>query len=356
LHGALRIEELAEWQAQTPGFGADVRSVHLDMADIGAMDTAGAWFVADLRKTLENRQIDVTISGMSPRYSELIETVTAHLPSETPPPTARWTPLVMLTTLGAHVSAGVLIVVELFNFLGLVLLRIAGLMVRPWRIRFTALVHHMQEIGVKAVPIVSLMSFLIGVVIAYQGATQLRQFGAEVFVVDLIAISVLRELGVLLTAIIVAGRSGSAFTAAIGAMKMREEIDALQTLSLDPIEVVVAPRVIALVLVLPILAFISAIMGLVGGALMAWAELGISPGVFQARLVDAVHPNHFLVGMVKAPFFAAIIGIIGCFEGMKVKGDTESLGRLTSRSVVFAIFTVILVDALFSIFFALIDI
>ena len=139
-------------------------------------------------------------------------------------------------------------------------------------------------------------------------------------------------------------------------MKMREEIDALQTLSLDPIEVVVVPRVIALVLMLPILSLVSNIMGLTGGALMAWAELGVSPRMFQARVVDMIHPNHFLVGMSKAPFFAIIIGIIGCFEGMKVKGDTESLGRLTSRSVVFAIFMVIVVDAFFSIFFAVINI
>ncbi|MEO0361199.1 MAG: ABC transporter permease, partial [Pseudomonadota bacterium] len=245
---------------------------------------------------------------------------------------------------------------EFVAFFGLVLDRLARLVVHPRRIRLTALVHHMEEVGLKAVPVVALMSFLIGVVIAFQGATQLRQFGAEVFVVDLIAISVLRELGVLLTAIIVAGRSGSAFTASIGAMKMREEIDALRTLSLDPIEVVVAPRVVALILVLPILGFIADVAGLVGGALMAWAELGVSPGMFQARMLEAVSANHFLVGLLKAPFFAAVIGVIGCFEGMQVKGDTESLGRLTSRSVVFAIFATIAIDALFSIFFALVDI
>ncbi len=214
----------------------------------------------------------------------------------------------------------------------------------------------MQEIGLNAIPIVSLMAFLIGVVMAFQGAVQLRQFGAEVFVVDLIAISVLRELGILLTAIIVAGRSGAAFTAAIGSMKMREEIDAMQTLGLDPIEVLVLPRVLALVIVLPILGFVADVMGLLGGAVMSWIELGVSPGMFQTRLYDSVDVWHYAVGLIKAPFFAGIIGIVGCYEGMKVGGDAESLGRLTSTSVVLSIFLVIVADAMFSIFFAVVGV
>jgi phospholipid/cholesterol/gamma-HCH transport system permease protein len=199
------------------------------------------------------------------------------------------------------------------------------------------------------------MAFLIGVVLAFQGAAQLRQFGAEVFVVDPIPISVLRELGILLTAIIVAGRSASAYTAAIGSMKMREEIDAMRTLGLDPIAVLVVPRVLALVLTLPVLGFLADIAGLVGGSAMSWIELGVSPGVFQARLLS-IDPWHFAVGLIKAPFFALIIGLIGCYEGLKVEGNAESLGQLTSRSVVLAIFAVIVVDALFSIFFAVVDV
>ena len=199
------------------------------------------------------------------------------------------------------------------------------------------------------------MGFLIGVVIAYQGADQLRQFGAEVFVVDLIAISVMRELGVLLTAIIVAGRSASSFTAAIGSMKMREEVDAIRTLGLDPVEVLVLPRVLGLLLMLPVLTFIADLAGLLGGAVMSWATLGISPGVFRTRLFDT-DVSHFLVGMSKAPFFAVIIGVIGCFQGLQVEGNTESLGRLTSRAVVQAIFTVIVADAAFSIIYAAVGI
>jgi phospholipid/cholesterol/gamma-HCH transport system permease protein len=220
----------------------------------------------------------------------------------------------------------------------------------------TSVVHHCQEIGVSAVPIVALMAFLIGVVLAFQGSAQLRQFGAEVFVVDLIAISILRELGILLTAIIVAGRSGSAFTAAIGSMKMREEIDAMRTLGLDPVTILVVPRVLALMLMLPALGFIADISGLIGGALMSWIELGVSPAVFQTRLASNTDVWHFSVGMIKAPFFALIIGIIGCYQGMKVGGNAESLGRLTSASVVLSIFMVIVIDAMFSIFFAVVGV
>jgi phospholipid/cholesterol/gamma-HCH transport system permease protein len=240
----------------------------------------------------------------------------------------------------------------LVGFLGQVVATIMGLVVRPSRIRWTAIVHHMQQVGLNAVPIVSLMAFLIGVVLAFQGAAQLRQFGAEVFVVDLIAISILRELGILLTAIIVAGRSGSAFTAAIGSMKMREEIDAMRTLGLDPVEVLVVPRVVALIIMLPVLGVIANLAGLVGGAMMSWIELGVSPGVFQSRLASNTGVWHLGVGMLKAPFFALIIGIVGCFEGMQVKGNAESLGHLTSTSVVLSIFLVITADAMFSIFFA----
>jgi phospholipid/cholesterol/gamma-HCH transport system permease protein len=245
---------------------------------------------------------------------------------------------------------------ELVSFLGQVIATLAGIVVHPRRLRLMSLVHHCQEIGVNAVPIVALMAFLIGVVLAFQGSVQLRQFGAEVFVVDLIAISMLRELGILLTAIIVAGRSGSAFTAAIGSMKMREEIDAMRTIGLDPVTILVVPRVLALMLMLPALGFIADIAGLVGGAVMSWIELGVSPAVFQSRLVSNTYVWHFAVGMIKAPFFALIIGIIGCYKGMKVGGDAESLGRLTSTSVVLSIFMVIVMDAMFSIFFAIVGV
>ena len=222
------------------------------------------------------------------------------------------------------------------------------------RPRWTPLIYHLEAIGFNAVPIVSLISFLIGVVLAYQGATQLRQFGAEIFTVELVAISVLREIGILLTAIIVAGRSGSAFTAQIGSMKLNEEIDAMRTLALDPMEVLVLPRVLALIIALPMLGFIADIMGLFGGALMCWVVLDITPGLYLQRLNEWVPLAHFWVGLIKAPFFALMIGLIGCFEGLQVEGSAESVGRLTTKSVVEAIFMVIVVDAIFSIYFAVI--
>lgn len=326
----------------------------IQLADVSALDTAGAWFVIDLAERLKTHGASVAVTGATDRQSDLIQAVTEALPTEAAPGRAGGSLTKRLEDLGRAVKAGYHEGLDLLGFLGLVIARMAGLAIRPWRLRFISLVHHMEEIGFNAVPIVALMAFLIGVVLAFQGAAQLRQFGAEVFVVDLIAISVLRELGVLLTAIIVAGRSGSAFTASIGAMKMREEIDALQTLGLDPVEVLVAPRVLALILMLPVLSFIADISGLVGGALMSWMELGVSPGVFQARMIDAVDANHFLIGMVKAPFFAVLIGVIGCHQGMQVEGNSESLGRLTSKSVVLSIFGVIVIDAAFSIFFSLV--
>jgi phospholipid/cholesterol/gamma-HCH transport system permease protein len=220
----------------------------------------------------------------------------------------------------------------------------------PTRLRLTSVVFHMQEAGLNAVPIAALMAFLIGVVLAYMGAVQLRQFGAEIFVVDLIAIAVLRELGILLTAIIVAGRSASAFTASIGSMKMREEIDAMRTIGIDPIETLVLPRIAALIVSLPILVFIGDLTCLFGGALMSMLYLDIGMEVYLQRLHDAINMRHFLVGLVKAPFIALIIGLVGCLEGMSVKGSAESLGAHVTTSVVKAIFLVIVFDALFAIY------
>jgi phospholipid/cholesterol/gamma-HCH transport system permease protein len=257
-----------------------------------------------------------------------------------------------LDCLGRAVVGGVAFLLGLTGNLGLFLARLARSVLHPRQFRLTSLVHHCQEVGVKAVPIVAVMAFLIGVVLAFQGAAQLRQFGAEIFVVDLIAISILRELGILLTAIIVAGRTASAYTAAIGSMKMREELDAMRTLGLDPADVLFVPRILALLLMLPILGLVASVAGLLGGALMAWIELGISPAMFQTRLVEGTDASHVLVGMIKAPVFALIIGVVGCHAGMRVERDTESLGRMTSNAVVTAIFAVILTDAVFSIFFA----
>ena len=331
-------------------------NTEIDISGLTRIDTAGAWLLVDLQQQASADGISVVLTGASEAQAQLIDVVRQSLaPTGTAQPKAK-TLVDQIELLGRMVVRGLRKAAELISFLGQVVGTMAGIVIRPRQLRLTSLVHHCQEVGLNAVPIVALMAFLIGVVLAFQGAAQLRQFGAEVFVVDLIAISVLRELGILLTAIIVAGRSGSAFTAAIGSMKMREEVDAMRTIGLDPVTILVVPRVLALMIMLPALGFIADISGLVGGAVMSWIELGVSPAVFQSRLVSNTDVWHFGVGMIKAPFFALIIGIIGCFEGLKVGGDAESLGRLTSTSVVLSIFMVIVVDAMFSIFFAIVGV
>jgi phospholipid/cholesterol/gamma-HCH transport system permease protein len=350
LSGSLLIDSVATLERRAQGASA------IDIAQVGHMDTAGAWYIVDMQTRLSSAGADVPIYGANETQQQLIALVRRNMP---PDDAALAKPLTLVDRVevfGRKTAASARIAVELTSFLGQVIASLGAMVIHPRRLRLTSLVHHMQEVGWNAIPIVALMSFLIGVVLAFQGSVQLRQFGAEVFVVDLIAISVLRELGILLTSIIVAGRSGSAYTAAIGSMKMREEVDAMRTLGLDPIDILVVPRVLALMLMLPVLGLISDISGLLGGAMMSWIELGVSPAVFQARLVSNTDVWHFLVGMIKAPFFAMIIGIIGCYEGLKVGGNAESLGRLTSTSVVLSIFMVIVADAMFSVVFALIGI
>lgn len=328
----------------------------IDIKGLTRIDTAGAWVLVDLQRRASLNGHELAIEGAGDAQAQLIDVVRQNMPpQDTKVPQAKTLPD-RLAAFGELVVTSLGKAVDLIAFLGQVVATIATIIRHPSRLRLTSLVHHCQQVGFDAVPIVALMAFLIGVVLAFQGAAQLRQFGAEVFVVDLIAISVLRELGILLTAIIVAGRSGSAFTAAIGTMKMREEIDAMRTIGLDPVTILVVPRVLALIIMLPALGFIADISGLVGGAVMSWIELGVSPAVFQSRLVSNTDVWHFSVGMIKAPFFALIIGIVGCYEGMMVGGDAESLGRRTSISVVLSIFLVIVMDAMFSIFFAVVGV
>ena len=324
----------------------------IDLQDVTRVDTAGGWLLCTLERQFaqDGRQLRIVNAG--PDVQSIIDSVRNAMPDAVPQPMADRSIRARLDALGRSVSTGVGFFLELTGYLGIIVHRLLRTLRHPREFRLTALVAHCEDVGFRAVPIVALMAFLIGVVLAYQGSAQLRQFGAEVFVVDLIAISILRELGILLTAIIVAGRTASAFTAAIGSMKMREEIDAMRTLGLDPPTVLFLPRVLALLLMLPILGLIANLMGLLGGALMAWIDLGISPMMFQTRLLEGTDISHLFVGMIKAPVFAVIIGVVGCHAGMRVGGNAESLGRMTSNAVVTAIFAVIVADALFSIFFA----
>lgn len=331
-------------------------AVIIDLSKVEALDTAGAWTIYRTAKHLEENGIAVDVVGANEDHIALISAVRAA-ETEVPPDEPTGNSFVNMV---AHVGQATIEIAketaDLIGFFGQTLVAAANVIAHPRRLRTTSLFYHMEQVGLNAIPIVGLMSFLIGIVLAFQGASQLQRFGAEVFVVNLVAISVLREIGVLMTAIIVAGRSGSAFTAQIGSMKVNEEVDAMQTLGLDPMEVLVLPRLFALALTLPLLAFFADIMGLVGGALMAWIALDISPATFIERLRDAIGLWSFSVGILKAPFFAFLIAMIGCYEGFQVTGSATSVGHRTTRAVVEAIFLVIVVDAAFSIFFQVIGI
>ncbi|MFD1344123.1 ABC transporter permease [Litorisediminicola beolgyonensis] len=351
LTGRLTLARLPALQAALAGLEGQA-PLRLDLGGIDRLDTAGAWALLRLKERMDGEGAALEFTGADPQTQALLDTVAAAMPHPDTEPAPPRTLQDRVASVGrAMVSAGHF-ATELSSMLGLVIARFARTLRNPGQFRFTALVHHAEAVGWQAVPIVALMAFLIGVVLAFQGATQLRQFGAEVFVVDLIAISILRELGILLTSIIVAGRTASAFTAAIGSMKMREEIDAMRTLGLDPGLMLFLPRVLALVLTLPILGLVANLSGLIGGGLMSWLELGISPQMFLTRLAEGEHLEQVLIGLSKAPVFAVIIGVVGCHAGMQVKGNAESLGRRTSASVVTAIFAVIVADALFSIFYS----
>lgn len=332
------------------------KSLTLDLSALEALDTAGAWLLHRTVTALRVSGTDVDITGEQPVHRGLIDEVArSYKPCEIAP-RPRNHILEIVENVGETTVAIARGMVSGLSFLGN-LTAVAGQVgAVPRRFRLTSMVFHVEDVGLNALPIVGLVSFLIGVVLAYQGAVQLRQLGAEVFVVDLIAVAVLRELGVLLTAIMIAGRSGSAFTAQLGTMKVNEEVDALRSLGLDPLEVLVLPRCIALVISLPLLTFFADLMGLLGGGLMAWIELDIGPAVFLERLRDAVSPSSFWVGIVKAPVFAVIIAVIGCYEGLQVRGSAEAVGRHTTRAVVESVFVVIVADALFSVFFDLIGV
>jgi len=329
-------------------------AVRIDLSAVERLDTAGAWLVLRTCRELERHGAHPTVEHLPTAFAPLFEHVMKSEPSEHAP-----APPGLAERLG-HVleivgRAAVEFAVtgrELLGFVGQVTTTLLAELRRPGRVRFTALIAQMQQTGTTALPIIGLLSFLVGVVLAYQGADQLRRFGAEIFAVNLLGIGILRELGVLLTAIIVAGRSGSAFTAELGAMQVNEEIDALRTIGLDPVEVLVLPRLFGLILALPLLAFYADVMALLGGAMMSWAILGISPPLFLRQLHEAIDGWTLALGLVKAPFFAATIALVGCHAGLRVQRSAASVGRLTTFSVVQSIFLVIILDAAFSILYA----
>jgi len=330
--------------------------VRIDCGPLEALDTVGAWLILRLKAALARRGAEVSLDNLAARFAPLLDQVEKYHPD--PAKQRRHLPglIDLLATLGAWAVAHVRDAGAGFGFLGEVTLAACRVIAHPRRLRPIAFLSQMQHTGPAALPIVGLLSFLVGVVFAYQGAVQLRQFGAEIFTVNLLGVAFVRELGVLLSAIIIAGRSGSAFTAEIGTMQVNEEIDAMITIGLDPVEVLVLPRVFGLMLTLPLLVFYADALGLLGGFLMTYVTLGITLPNFLDQLRGAITSWTLWVGVIKAPFFAAIIAMVGCYEGFNVSGSAESVGRLTTQSVVESIFLVIVADAAFSVLFSILRI
>ena len=327
-------------------------AVKVDLAGIRELDTLGTWLLEKMSRRVTSAGHRADITGVADNYAGLIDEV-RQVNRRTPAPAPARNPVVAkLGDIGRATIDAREDVAAFLQMLGALCIAILGILRRPRSLRLTSFTYQLYRVGWQAIPIVVLITFLIGAIIAQQGIFHFRKFGADSYVVDMVGILVLRELGVLIVAIMVAGRSGSAYTAELGSMKMREEIDALSTMGLDPIEVLMLPRILALVCALPILSFIGSMAALYGGGLVAWFYGGMGPAIFIARLHDAVSVTHFEVGIIKAPFMALVIGIVACSEGLRVKGSAELLGKQTTTSVVKSIFLVIVLDGLFAVFFA----
>lgn len=354
-----------DWTLNTAGqalrlvHGKQLDGARLDASAVSALDTSGAQLLLNLLpEGIDSRQINQYVEGLAPRFMTLLVFLfeATHRPEEELESPGAMTALAdQFADLGKRAKHALNEITSLAGFLGLVLERLLWTLPRPSKWRLTAWVFHIQRTGLDAVPIVGLLSFLVGGVIAFLGARVLSQFGAQVFAVEMVSYAFLREFGVLLAAILVAGRSGSAFTAQIGSMKGREEVDALRTIGVDPVVVLILPRLLALLVSLPLLAFLANLAGLAGGVLATWAFMDISPTLFYTRMVEYTPVSFLWLGLVKAPVFALIIAVIGCREGLKVAGSAESVGRHTTSSVVQSIFWVIVANALFAILFMELD-
>ncbi|UJJ32502.1 ABC transporter permease [Halopseudomonas maritima] len=324
----------------------------VDLSALNTLDTAGGQLLADLLGPDQLQHLLKQDQQLPDERRALLQRLADIQPEPDPQPATHINPaLVLLERIGAKMLLLAGDLRALLGFIGLTLSSLLANLLRPGRWRLTAIAAQIEQTGINAIPIVALLTFMVGAVIAFLGATVLRTFGAEIFTVDLVAFSFLREFGVLLTAILMAGRTASAFTAQIGSMKANEEIDAIRALGLNPLELLVLPRVIALLITLPALTFIAMLCGLLGGAMVCAFSLHVSPTMFISMLQENVDVQHFLLGLAKAPVFAFLIAVIGCMEGFKVSGSAESVGEHTTSSVVQCIFVVILVDALAALFY-----
>jgi phospholipid/cholesterol/gamma-HCH transport system permease protein len=329
----------------------DVTEVAIDMGRVERLDTFGAWLLERLVRAFSARGCATDVAGLKTDYRALVDEVHG-VKLEQPAARRANRFAAALAAIGCStISVGHLFA-AFVNMLGAIFIALVRVAAHPRRFRFTSMVHQLDNVGWRGVPIILLITFLVGCIIAQQGIFHFSKFGADIYVVDMVGILVLRELGVLIVTIMVAGRSGSAYTAELGSMKMREEIDALNTMGFDPVEVLILPRILALVIGVPILTFIGSLAALYGGGLVCWLYGGIDPDIFLQRLKEAISIEHFEVGIIKAPFMALVIGVVACMEGFNVKGSAESLGLQTTASVVESIFLVIVLDGLFAIFFA----
>ena len=321
----------------------------IDLTDLGRIDTAGAFLIDRLVRA--SGEAAPRLVGTHAAAESLIAQVHAVSDPVEPPKRPPHGLVDLLERIGRGFVDLVREIVATLAFLGETVFTILRLSLQPWRLRWTSIVSVMEEAGMNAMPIVAFLSFFVGMVVAFIGATTLRDFDLEIYTIELIGYSMLREFGVVLTGIVLAGRTNSSFTAQIGTMKMRQEIDAMQTLGLKPMEVLVAPRVIAMVLMTPLLAFVATMAGIAGGVIVGWMSLDINPGLFVERLRASVPIDQFWIGMSKAPFFGLVVALIACRQGLLTGGSVQSLGHRTTTSVVQAIFAIIVLDALFAIFY-----
>ena len=327
-----------------------------DGSRIQALDTAGAWVLQKLLHRLRDEGSVVTLRGLNAPHARLMDAVDSQLAEQVAHPTPAAGPrTTVLERTGRSAAAAMRQTVALLAFVGETAVALVRCVAHPARLRWRPILFNIRTAGFDALPIVGLLSFLLGVVVAYQGADQLRQYGANIFVADLVGVSMLREFAPLITAIIVAGRSGSAYAAQIGTMAVTEEIDAMRTLGIDPQQMLVLPKLIAMLVALPLLTVFADVLGVLGGMIMARQQLGVGFVEFLDRFVKAVVTSTVLTGIGKAPVFAAIITVIGCHQGFCTKGGADSVGRQTTRSVVQSIFFVIVADAAFSIVFSALD-
>lgn len=329
----------------------EIKATKFDVAGISEMDTAGAWLLLrTIRKLEKDGRLPVTLQGQRPEHEALLNVIKPIALMAAP--SAPSPHLNILEQIGLKAWPHAQQAIGMLAFLGETSIAIFRSVAQPSRIRWKPILYNLQNSGFNALPIVGLLAFLLGVVISYQGAGQLLRYGANIFIVDLVGLSMLRELAPLMTAIIVAGRSGSAFAAQIGTMKVTEEIDALRTIGISPMELLVLPKVLALIIALPLLSVYADMMGVLGGMVMAKTQLGVSYSDFFDRFGEAVNLSAFMVGIGKAPVFAAIIAMVGCFQGLQVANGPDSVGKQTTVSVVQAIFLIIVADAIFSVIFS----